>query len=267
MQDDNKYLEKLIYQLFLYKEQNKTLRCEIIRSNRLGFRIKAAGLFGFLPFNLMPWTYKNLSHWHTLAPSLVGCVFYVKIAEIRMEPFQFIVNGREHLPFNLKFNELSYQARVIEIYKYGLLIELGEFFDWKFGSMVSLLHNSKITESADYYVIGDVIEVFFNGYNKENKLMFTTKNEGINWDKLKIKYPPDYLVLVTKKIEEDSKYSYNIEGSIPCLPKITKIQNPLNKSTIKELIKNLPDGGRFWGKVIEVDTNHQVIKVSFANPF
>ncbi len=178
------WFENLVRNIETAKAENKTVSFKIIEIKEKGFIVKTSGLFAFIAFNHMPWKYHDFESWKVIYPKLIDKWFYCKIYQIKQEPFSIIANGE--IP-QFKKNELTigetYSGIVIKKARYGIFIEIGYQYDWKFGSITGLIHESQFNNKLDLLniQIGDEIQTTYYGLNEKGQLIFGYDSEKADW--------------------------------------------------------------------------------------
>lgn len=211
--DKKEWLDKLVENLEAQSLDEVNLRFKIMGLKSKGFVIKIEGLYAFVSFYHMPWKYSDVNYWTPIAPKLIGKVFYCKVHSIKKDPLlSIVVNGEipQFKNMELQIGE-RYKGIIIEKIKGGLLVETGYHFDWKCGSFVGFLHQSKFEFAKSYLScsVGDEIEVVYQGLNEKGQLVYTQTGEVFDW-KNEI---PQRLVgqavlvhVVREEIEEGTKF-------------------------------------------------------------
>jgi len=178
------WFENLVRNIETAKEENKTVPFKIIEIKEKGFIVKVSGLFAFIPFNHMPWKYFDFESWKVIYPKLIDKRFFCKIYQIKQDPFSIIANGE--IP-QFKNNELTigetYSGIIIKKARYGVFIEIGYQYDWKFGSITGLIHESQFNNKLDFLNIniGDEIQTTYYGLNEKEQLIFGYDSEKADW--------------------------------------------------------------------------------------
>ena len=89
----------------------------------------------------MPWKYPFKECWENISEELVDEVFYCNIHQIQKNPLSIRVDGKIH---TFKKKELEEgdecEGKVVKKTKYGVFIEMGHVFDWRYGSIFGLMH-------------------------------------------------------------------------------------------------------------------------------
>lgn len=178
------WLENLIRNIETAKEENKTLAFKIIEIKEKGFLIKVSGLYAFISFNHMPWKYYDFESWKIIFPKLIDKRFYCKIYQIKQDPFSIIANGEipQFKTHELKIGE-TYSGIIIKKSQYGIYIEIGYQFDWKFGSITGLIHESQFSNNTNFFSfeIGEEIKTAYLGQNEKAQPIFGYDPEKADW--------------------------------------------------------------------------------------
>lgn len=174
---NNDYAFELLANIERVQEKEIALPFVIQSVLSYGFLVKIGGLYATITFNDMPWRYNSLEDWQVVSSHLIGKEFYGKVTNIVRStiPFRIRVSAKSHI-FNPK--ELTiykeYQVLVVSKKKYGVFIDVGYHFQWKYGSVVSIIHKSAFPDLDDYEQAqrGQVISTYFHGKSMEGKLVF-----------------------------------------------------------------------------------------------
>ncbi len=270
--DDQSYLIELYDKISELDQADIFLKCTIKSSNNSGFTAKTHGLFGFIYFKNMPWQYPEKNYWENVSKHLISKQFYCKIEKI--EKYKSIeLNART---FHYKTITLEkgkkYQGVVLNITKYGVFLEVGYFFEWKYGSIVGLIHRSTFKNfdlTKQELENGQIIEAYFTNYSDEGKLQFeyqknTTQNSKENIDRIEHFIREEKVFNCTTinklatggylfKIDIDGINVKNVYLSFNYVhPKYNKIP---------DLIKNKFKKGTYKCKIIELNKEPFKIKI------
>ncbi|MDR2148863.1 MAG: hypothetical protein LBE91_20680 [Tannerella sp.] len=165
------HLEKPFENLERIKEQQFTVPFQILNIRKGGFLVVIEGCYAFVPFNLMPWQYSNRKNWETVLFSLKGIFFDGVICQFDRNVdgtgLDRIIVDATVTPVKearLVFEE-EYVGIVIRKTEYGVFVDIGYHFDWECGSLVGLLHHTKVSdvEAITNCEIGDVISASYLG--------------------------------------------------------------------------------------------------------
>lgn len=253
---EKKYLEKLVQNLEYCQNENKFVSFIIKSQKKYGFVVKVAGLFAYVPFNRMPWKYKNLEYWNVISKYLIGEKFYCNIYQIKKNPLSIYINAEKH-----RFDELDLELNsqiegvILARAKYGIFVEIGSFFNWKYGSFVCLLHKSnfKDFDLLKSIEIGKEVLLIFYGYNKENRMILGDKYLSKGWltGSLDNLIGTNHKVKVT--INENGKKEYYIKDMYKALLPVSILLYPeYSLVKIQKIISNLKNNQTINCKVVEV---------------
>ncbi len=74
--DDKPYLIELIDKFEETIDSKKNIPFKIVDIRDKGFVVKTEGLFGFISFHHMPWSYQNINSWTVVYPAIKGKIFF-----------------------------------------------------------------------------------------------------------------------------------------------------------------------------------------------
>ena len=145
----------------------------IVRPKEKGFIVKVGGLFAFVSFNHLGWTYPTDQFWKNASHSLVGSFFRGKIYKVSENPISITINAKGQTFEKPDFEQdAAYRGVILHKSKYGVFVDLGLHFNWKFGSLMGLIRKSTLTNRSDYdsWYPGEEITARFQGFNRYGQL-------------------------------------------------------------------------------------------------
>lgn len=168
------------------KEEDRVFQFKIIGAKKQGFIVRIGGLLAYVGFQYMPWQYKSNDFWRAISMHLIGAKFLGRIHGISEtnNPVSIIVNAKSHIFPPVKLIEYEeYDGVVIHKAKYGLFVDIGIHFKWKFGSLVGLIHKSnyKNEEELENVLPGGTISTFFHGYSPNDKIILGNLDLNRKW--------------------------------------------------------------------------------------
>ena len=216
------YLQELVERLSNLKENDKIVSYIIQEPTKQGFLIKVGGLFGHIDFRYFPIKYRNKEIWKVVSLFFVGLKFYGKIKNLKINPINIELNGKSHLFENLELEfEKLYKAIVVHKSEYVLTIELGNFYDWKYGSILGYVNKLSFREgkSFDIIIVGDEIETYFHKQTFGNAPIFGEIAENVTQAISDIEKYIGTTQKVTVKINVNGNkqfsFGHKLNGEIP----------------------------------------------------
>jgi hypothetical protein len=187
---EKEYVIKLADNLEILQKGDKKVSFIIVEKKSKGFTIKVAGLFAYVSYFNMPWKYsQNNSCWNAIANSLIDKVFFCNINQITRNPIFIDVDARVHQFREIELIEKQeYKGIIISKAAYGIFVDIGYHFGWKFGSIIGLIHKSNI-EYLSYIEsksVGKEITSVFYGYNADRAIMLGDQHFQKEWHTGKI---------------------------------------------------------------------------------
>jgi hypothetical protein len=173
--ENKDFLNVLVAQLEDLIEQDNNLPFHIKQLKDNGFLIKVRGLLAFVSFDYMPWRYKNKENWKATFKSIKGKQFYGKVYQLQKDPLFILFNANipQFKPVYLTEGE-KYNGIIIEKTKKFLIIDFGDHFHWKSGSIIGKIHKFQfqLNEEFDNFQLGDTIQGFYYGIAKNKQRLF-----------------------------------------------------------------------------------------------
>ena len=262
--DNEAYLPKLIKNLEKKSVEQEHHPFKIIDIREKGFTVKIYGLFGFISFHHMPWEYNNIDSWKAVFPFLKGKVLFGKIFKFEQEPLSIIIDGKIA---QFKKPELlegsKYNGIIIQKTAYGVFVDIGYDFEWKCGSITSLLHKSNFENDKVFEDIesGEIVELFFWGFNEKEQLILGIKPELKEWFTSEIENLIDEILPVRIIKSENGQKSYIANNKYLASLPVTKTLYPDNRNSIKTAINNLKNDDIIHCKVIKVNRQKRTIQL------
>jgi len=155
--------------------------------------------------------------------------------------------------------DAEYIGKVIRKFAFGMIVDIGFHFYWKFGSMPGYLHQSKFfdIESFNNYEIGQSINVVYNGKN-EKGLLFTLANDGglrANYEGKK--------VAVRAIRNYDKSLNFKIEDKFDAVVSVKKENYGDKQNLLFDAISCLSNDEIIYCEVIGVKSNSNVFVVKW----
>ena len=250
------YLFKLFENIEQIKEQNKSTAFVITDVKEKGFIVKVQGLFAYLPFYFMPWKYSLLDYWKAISKYLIGKRFYGKIHSLNKDTLSIIINAKQHDFKKIKLKEnFQYSGVVIHKTRYGLFIDLGFHFDWKYGSFVGMLHkNNMLIGKYEQTGIGDEIKVFFFGHTKkDNKIILGQTNFQKEWFTGELEKLVGTKQFFRTIITADGKKKFYVNDKYKTSLPVNKNVYPKNKKRVQQIIDNLKDNDIIKCEILDIN--------------
>ena len=234
---------KQIKQIETYRKKGQTVPFEIVELKNNGFIALINGLNAYISFQYMPWRYFKKSTWTRVAPHLIGRQFQCKIATCNTDDFSVTLNGSvsQFKKPKLEIGSI-YKGIITQKANYGFFIDIGYYFNWKFGSIVGLLHQSEFGQEELKLNEGDVIEVMYHGNNRQNKVMLKNKTSEVDQYSLKMNALVGKSTWAAVVRNEDKKKTNKllIEGKYKAFMRIPDNQFPPEyRESIHKAFRNL----------------------------
>lgn len=169
------YLENLFENIENIKESKEVVLADFLKMDAKGFLIKVRGLFAFVPFANMSWSY-SVEDWEKVEPYVVGLRMPVQVESI--EGNQIIcklVPKYDSGNFGLIKNK-EYSCLIMRRSVDYVIVELGHVFKWKYGSLlyyIQIPQDSYVKMLVDNNLSGELGLV----YDDEAKWFRTTLDD------------------------------------------------------------------------------------------
>jgi hypothetical protein len=173
--EKKEWLESLFENIEYVKKQELIVPFKIIDIKNNGFEVKIQGLYGYIPFNRMPWNYRNIECWEAVAPSLKEVCFEGKVIHIDRFPdsneiSRIVVDAKKAQFEDIDlYSDEDYKGIVFTKAIYGAFVDIGVHFGWKFGSIQGLLHISNFPDPDSFVQCEAGQHIKINIINKKDK--------------------------------------------------------------------------------------------------
>lgn len=254
--NDKDYLQDLLLNIKTAYTNQENLTFKIIEPKEKGFTVKVGGLFAFVSFKHLGWSYPSIDFWKNGANYLVDSFFTGKIHKVSENPISIQINAKEQdfgKPNLEKFTE--YRGVILQKTKYGVFVDLGLHFNWRFGSLLGLVHKSTLTYESDYekWNNGDVITTLFEGFNENGQLILGDKNLAKEWFTDKMENLIGTLQKVKVIINNRGKKEFYVKDKYKAVLPINKQMYPeYDILKIEKLFNELENNQTINCKIINV---------------
>lgn len=254
---EKNYLQELFDRLKNLNENDKTVSFIIQEPRKKGFLIKVGGLYGNIEFRLFPIHYRIPEIWKIVSPLLIGQKFYGKIKTIKDNPIHIEMFGKVHLFEKLELElEKPYKAIVVHKKRFGMNIELGSYYGWKYGSILGFVHKLSFKEESDFEKlnVGDEITTYFQKQTFDQDPVFGELTEEFSKDLSHLESLIGTTQNVRLRIDENGKKHYgfdkNFYGNITITELLYGSKNRRNK--VRDFLKSLETGNELLCEVIGI---------------
>jgi ribosomal protein S1 len=254
--DTETHLSKLIDNFEERNIKDESHPFKISDIHEKGFIVKIYGLFGYISFYHMPWNYNNIDSWKSIFPYIKGKILFAEIFKFEKEVLSIILDGKIPQFKNPElFENEKYQGIIIDKTKYGLFVDIGYSLRWECGSLVSLLHKSNFhdKELFEKINVGELIELFFLGYNEDEQIILGLHTESQQWFSGEIEKLIGKILPVNIIELENGRINYLIENKFAGALQVNKIIYPNNPKEVKRAIRKLKDGDTIHCEIIKVN--------------
>jgi len=270
-ENDKDYLQDLLLNIKDAYINQQSLTFRIIEPKEKGFLVKVSGLFAYVSFKHFAWSYPSIEFWKNVSNSLVGSYFTGKIQNVEENPIsiQIDAKGQEFGHPNLE-KYAKYRGVILQKSKYGVFVDLGLHFNWKFGTHLGLIHKSTLINESDYdnWEIGEEIITQFQGYNEKSQLILGDNRERGKWTNGQMDKLIGTIQKVSVEINEDGKSEFYVLGEHKARIPIKKEFYPNFRTTIKEYVYGLKNGEIIDCEIISINNKKDsfVLKLIIEPP-
>ena len=254
--NDKDYLQDLLLNIKEAYENRRNLTFRIVEPKERGFLVKVGGLFAFVSFKHFGWSYPSIEFWKNASNSIVGKIFKGKIHNIKENPISIQIDAKEQKFENPNLEKHSkYRGIILRKTKYGFFVDLGFHFNWKFGSILGLIHISTFTNESGYdnWKGGHEIEIVFQGYNKNNQPILGDNIERGKWTNGEMEELIGTIQKVSVLINENGKSEFYVLGEHKATIPIKKEFYPNFRTTVKKYIYGLKNGEILDCEIIKIN--------------
>lgn len=269
--NDKDYLQDLLLNIKNAYTNQESLTFRIVEPKEKGFLVKVSGLFAYVSFKHLGWSYPSIEFWKNASNSFVGKIFTGKIHNIEENPISIQIDAKEQIFENPNLEKYSkYRGIILKKTKYGFFVDLGIHFNWKCGSILGLIHISTLINETDYenWKAGNEIETVFQGFNENNQPILGDNIERGKWTNGEMKKFIGTIQKVSVLINEDGIPDYFVlekhKGTIP----IKKEFYPNFRTTAKKYTYGLKNGEIIDCEIVKINSkkNSFVLKLLIEPP-
>lgn len=257
------YVIELYQNLLLQQEWRGYVFGEIIGYSKYGFKIKSNGLYGTLPIKMLPWRYGMWKVWHHFEESLVGVIFRCKVIETA--PHNFYLNlyfdARAHrYPRIIIEKGQEIKARIVHTRKTTFFVEFGDYFNWKYGSLISRIYKNNIPSITKWgeEIIGKELTLYFKETSTNGQfVLLPTPFVALQLSRESLLWYKDMIHPITMHFDQNGERSYWVHGKFPALflKKSNKIETAPTPEQ-KAYLASLENGDVFECRIIGKPKKH-----------
>lgn len=270
-ENDKDYLQDLLLNIKKVYANQESLTFQIVEPKEKGFTAKIGGLFAFISFNHFGWSYPTLEYWKNVSNSLVGGYFTGKIHNVEENPISIQIDAKEQIfdkPNLEKYGE--YRGVIVEKPKYGIFVDLGLHFNWKYGSLLGLVHKSTLLDQTDYenWNVGEQITTLYQGLNENGQLVLGDNRERGKWLNGEMDKLIGTIQKATVVINENGKSKFYVLGEHKAGIPILKTYYPHFRTTAKKYVYGLKNGEIIDCEVVKINKRKDsfVLKLLIEKP-
>jgi ribosomal protein S1 len=254
--NDKDYVKDLFFKIKTAFEKQEDVTFRIVEAKEKGFVVKVGGLYAYISFAHLSWTYPNADYWKNAATSLVDCFFSGKIHSLSENPISILLDARNQqfeTPMLDKYR--AYRGVILQKSGYGFFVDLGVHFKWKYGSLLGLLHKTALQHPSDFenWNAGDNIEIIFQGINDKGQIILSNNRDRNSWLNGEI----DTLIGTTQQVtvtRNDSDHlSFKVLGKYNAGVPMLKAFYPNTLPEAKKYLNNLQNEQIIYCEVVKIN--------------
>ncbi len=254
--NDKDYLKDLLFNIKEAQVKQEKLTFKIVEPKERGFTVKVGGLFAFVSFNHLPWSYPSIEFWKSISKYLVGNFFTGRIYKVGENPISILIDAKEQT-FEKPNLEMyaEYRVVILQKSKYGIFVDLGVHFNWKYGSLLGLVHRSTLKNVSDYNRgnEGNEITTRFQGYNEKGDFVLGDDCERGKWLNGDMDKLIGTMQKVSVSIKENKQTEFYVQGRYKARIPLTNKYYPNFKTRARKYVYGLENGQIIDCEVIKMD--------------
>lgn len=269
--NDKDYLQDLLLNIKEAYTNQESLTFRIVEPKEKGFTVKVGGLFAFVSFNHFSWSYPSIEFWKNASKYLIDKYFTGKIYNVEENPISIQIDAKEQKFGNPNLEKyVKYQGVILQKTKYGIFVDLGLHFNWKFGSLLGLIHKSTLTKKSDFdtWNVGDEITTLFQGFNENEQLVLGDNRERGKWWNGEMDKLIGTIQKVSVLINENEQTEYYVLGKHKARVPIKKEFYPNFRTTAKKYTYGLKNGEIIECEIIGINKKKDsfILKLTIEPP-
>lgn len=255
-ENEKSYLQELLLKAKESYKNEDSVTFKIIELKKKGFLVKTKGLYAYVSLYHFAWSYPAIDFWPHVADHLIGNYFRGKIHHISENPISILINagGANYDRPDLE-KSTQYHGIIVQKSSYGLFVDLGFHFNWRFGSILGLIHHSSLKSDADYNMLtaGEEITTTFQGYTETGKIILGENHKQGKWENGTMAQLIDTIQDATVVKGDDQRLVFYVLGEHQAKAPINKLLYPNSKSIVKKYRDDLKHGAHIKCKVIRIN--------------
>tara|TARA_R110002096_G_scaffold343845_1_gene536774 strand:- start:218 stop:1078 length:861 start_codon:yes stop_codon:yes gene_type:complete len=254
--NDKDYLQDLLLNIKEAYVKQEKLTFKIVEPKERGFTVKVGGLFAFVSFNHLSWSYPSIEFWRNVSKYLVGNFFTGRIYKVGENPISIQIDAKEQAfeKPNLE-HYAEYRGVILQKTRYGFFVDLGVHFNWKYGSLLGLVHRSTLKNESDYdrWNAGSEVTTHFQGFNENGDFVLGDDCERGKWLNGEMDKLIGTIQSVSVLIKKNRQTEFYVQGKHKARIPISNVFYPSFKNRVKKYIYGLENGQIIDCEVIKID--------------
>ena len=254
--NDKAYLQDLLLNIKAAYANQEVLSFKIIGPKEKGFQVKVGGLFAYVSFNHFCWAYPSIDFWRPVSHSLIGMYFRGKVHSIGENPISILLDAKEQKFETPNLENLTkYRGIALQKTKYGVFVDLGIHFNWKFGSILGLVHKTALIDESilNHWKLGEEMNIQFLGYNEKGQIILGDNRERGKWLVGEMDHLIGTVQNVRVVISEAGKFRFYVAGIHKAILPITEELYPNHSAAAKKYASSLSNGETIECEVVKMN--------------
>jgi ribosomal protein S1 len=208
-----------------------------------GVVVKTGGVYAYVPFSLMPWTYKIAQWWNHVLPHMMYIKWFGRVIDVDYTVPMIKIDARQSFDDPPQPEEgKAYKGVVVRKDRHGVTLDMGLHFQWKSGPLLQAVNGLDMNQYLSDIAPGDVIYPRFLGLDSHQNWILSmrhlTREERMEERREIFENEVD----VSVKVDESGRRRCLVKDQIPVSMIAEKAIYKEFKGKVRRAIKRLKDG-------------------------
>ncbi len=241
--DDKAHVLELYRKMENRMEKDRRTVISFREPKEKGLVVKTGGVYAYVPYSLMPWSYKTVQWWNHVLPHMRYIKWFGKVIDVDCTLPMIKIDARQSFENLPQLQEgKAYKGVVVRKDRYGVTLDMGLHFQWKSGPILQAVYGLDMIQSPSGIVPGDVLYPRFLGLDSHQNWILSMRHHTREERMKERREIFENEVDVRVEIDESGRRSCLVKDHIPVSMIAEKAIYKELKGEVRRAIKCLKDG-------------------------
>jgi len=250
--DDKPYLLDLYRKMETRMEKDRRTVISWGEPKEKGVSVKVGGVYAYVPFNLMPWSYRIVQWWNHVLPHMTHIKWFGRVIDVDYSAPMIKMDARQTNELLPHFTEgEGYNGVVVRTQKYAVTIDFGLHFHWKTGPVLHEIQNIDLIQIGSRLLPGQVLCPKFLGLDADENRVFSMRHSNMEERVEEQRELREDEVPIRLVRDESGRRMYLVKDEIAVALIAEKALYKEFKEKVKRAINRLQEGDVIKGRLYQ----------------